>query len=173
MQFAAQSILGYGVGRVLFNTNSLAAGKLGGAFADFTTQQVANNGDFNKYNIVSTLGELNPFKNVLTSAVYQGVTSSFFATEGLDYKGFGSTGFNDASFFQAAKMSAFNIGGNIIGDLPGAKLDRFGIPYSVDFLQSYMFNAFGNAISNKAADTFAPLPEAPPKSVPAPKKPIN
>jgi RHS repeat-associated protein len=173
MQFAAQSILGGGVGKIIFNSNSLAAGKLGGAFADFTTQQVANNGDFNKYNIVSTLGELNPFKNVLTSAVYQGVTSSFFATEGFDYKGIGSTGFNDASFFQAAKMSAFNIGGNIIGDLPGAKLDRFGIPYSVDFLQSYMFNSFGNVISNKAADTFAPSAEAPPKSVSAPKKPIN
>ncbi|MCK6695079.1 MAG: hypothetical protein L6Q97_23650, partial [Thermoanaerobaculia bacterium] len=130
---------------------ALTASKLGGALNDFTTQMVSNNGDFSKYNISSTLFELNPFANPFVSMAFQGYGSEIFSFKGLEYQGIGRQGFSLKTTFQKGSVNTI---GNFLGDYPAAKLEPFRLGPTFNFMGSHILNSPGNLGANFINDKY-------------------
>lgn len=118
----------------------LWSSKIGGALADATTQMIGDE----PYNVSSTLLELNPASNPITSAVIQGYGAEFFKFQGTTYTGVGTSGFDAKN---AVNQGTYNTGANIIGDYPGGKFEQYNLGPSFDFLNSYMWNSGANVVT--------------------------
>jgi len=130
------------VGSGMWSTSEIYwSTKAGGALADFTTQMIGKD----PYNVSSTLLELNPYTNPFTSAVIQGYGGEFLKYEYYGgYKGIFTEGFK---WNDAIRQADYNTGANLLGDMPGGKMEQFNMGQSFDFMNSFMFNSGANVLT--------------------------